>query len=380
MDIMETNDYSPIESDLNRLKRELETHVESGINIGKILISIKDNTPHGEFIPLIERETGLKERQCQNYMNIAQHYGQKRSQLRFSSQVLIELSRPSTPESAREAAEQEKSLTVKQSKELIAAHKRIKELESGKTPDVNNLIPQLLKKYKGASITIGMANRLSVLDEESQRLYLNLFESSQYANKAKQAALDEKLMALEDLNKISKERDEVKQKLDAVAQSDTAKILADKEFEIKKLKDEFDRQRFEDRKVAEKTASELHEKRFKDQIEKLEDEKKKAELKQKEALDKASASWSKYREMETEIDRLKSQLEVDNPTNIDNSMMKTLERSGKDFLIDIGTLGKEMEELGGGMEKSIQTVQQVIQKATRQLEQLTGSQDAIINV
>jgi len=79
----------------NRLKRELETHVESGINIGKILISIKGQTPHGEFIKLIEKETGLKERQCQNYINIATTFAETRSQLRFSSQVLIELSRPS---------------------------------------------------------------------------------------------------------------------------------------------------------------------------------------------------------------------------------------------------------------------------------------------
>ena len=139
--------YSPIISDLNRLKRELENHVESGINIGKLLINIKEQSEHGEFTALIEKETGLQERQCQNYMNIAKVYGQNRTRVRFQSRVLIELSKPSTPESARESAEQEESLTVKQAKELVEAHKIIENL-TNKKPDKNNLIPELLKKYK----------------------------------------------------------------------------------------------------------------------------------------------------------------------------------------------------------------------------------------
>ena len=80
-------------------------------------------------------------------MNIAKVYGQKGNTLPFSNRVLIELSKPSTPESARESAEQEESITVKQAKEITKAHKIIENL-TNKKPDKNNLLPELLKKYK----------------------------------------------------------------------------------------------------------------------------------------------------------------------------------------------------------------------------------------
>ena len=58
-------------------------------------------------------------------MNVARQFGQKDSRLSFSNQILIELSRPSVPEAAREEAEEHEKLTVKQAKEIAKANKRM---------------------------------------------------------------------------------------------------------------------------------------------------------------------------------------------------------------------------------------------------------------
>ena len=78
----------------------LSNLVKTCINAG-----FSTRAPHGKFGELVEWATGLKERQCQQYMRLAQVYGDEiRTRVRFSNKVLIELSRPSVPESARESA------------------------------------------------------------------------------------------------------------------------------------------------------------------------------------------------------------------------------------------------------------------------------------
>ncbi|MGD9825180.1 hypothetical protein [Desulfobacter sp.] len=129
-----------------------------------------------------------------------------------------------------------------------------------------------------------------------------------------------------------------------------------------------------------KEASELHEKRFKDQIVSLEEKKKKLERQNKEATDKASASWGKYKEMQNEIDRLKAQLEVDNPTNVDNARERHVRDAGEGFMIALNELRKDMEKLGGGMEESLTTAAKVIERASIALAELTNEQGAIINI
>jgi hypothetical protein len=106
--------------------RDLETHAESGIRIGKELLHLKEITPHGKFGDLVEWAYGIEDWQRTNYMNAARKYSLNNSaRAQFSARVLIELSRPSVPESAREQAAELDSLTVKQAKELADAHKRI---------------------------------------------------------------------------------------------------------------------------------------------------------------------------------------------------------------------------------------------------------------
>lgn len=369
-----------IKVSLNRLGRELETHAESGIRIGKELIHLKEITPHGKFGELVEWAYGLKEHTRTNYMNVAEKFGENCSRLQFSNQVLIELSRPSVPDSAREAALAEESLTVKQAKDLAEAHKRIAELESGKVPDVNNLIPELQKKYKGASITIGAAHRLSVLDVEQQKLFLTFLESKQFAESKNQQLSSEKLRALEDLNKAIKERDALKQQIEEIASTDTASVLLEKEEALREAQREFDRKLIKMRQELSKEASELHEKRFYEQITKAEDAKVKAEKKAKAEQDRAKAAWDALREREIEIKKLKEQMEVDNPTNIDNARLRHIEDAGRGLMVAINALQKDMDRIGGGMEQSIDALNEVLKSASLEAARLQGMQNAIITI
>ncbi|RLB94614.1 MAG: hypothetical protein DRH26_00670 [Deltaproteobacteria bacterium] len=385
-EIQTHNNPSPVEitdeikNCLYYLGEALENHAQTGIRVGKELLRLKEVTPHGKYGELAEWKFGLKEDTRLNFMNVARIYGQNPTREGFSSSVLTHLSRPSTPESASQAAEKEERLTVKQAKELIAAQKRIDELEAGRTPDLKNLIPDLMRKYKGASITIGAANRLSVLNKDQQELFLTFIESSLFANKEKQTALDDKLRALEDLNKISKERDEVKKQLEEIAESDTAKILLDKENKIKQLRKEYDNRLIQERDSIGKQASEFHEGLNKDKIEKAEKDLEKAQRERKDAVAGRSAANEDMEAMERKIRDLESQLEVDSPTNVDNARVRHIEDAGRGLLVSLNELRKDLDGLGGGMENSLTTAANIIKKATLELSKLQGLQDAIINV
>jgi hypothetical protein len=265
-------------------------------------------------------------------------------------------------------------------RELADAHKRIAELESGRSANLDNLIPELMKKYKGASITIGMANRLSVLDEDQQQVYLEMLESKQWEENQSRKLADEKLRALEDLARATRERDELKEQLEQISETDTASVLLEKERALKQARAEYERKLFEQREQAEKTASEIHEKRFRDQLAAAEEAVKKAQKEKQAAVEGRGAANKQVEDLEREIEKLNAQLEVDNPVNVDNSRVKHIEDAGRGFLISLNELRKDMARLGGGMEYSIEAAEEVIKKASLELSKLQGMQDQIINI
>lgn len=349
-----------IQVSLNRLGRDLETHAESGIRIGKELIHLKEITPHGKFGELVEWAYGLKRTMREDYINVALKYGENPACAGFSNRVLIELSRPSTPESVRESASQEESLTVKQAKELKDAHKRIEELESPRQPNLDNLVPALMKKYKGASITIGMANRLSVLDEGQQNIFLSLFESKQSEEKQNKELTNEKLEALENLAKATRERDEIQAELEKVSETDTASVLVEKEKELEQMQKDYDRRVKKQRKEADKEASNRYEKQFKDQIDKAE----KAAEKAKRDEDEIRKDYLKVCEDEQKAKReakaLEKQLEVKDSTNVDLSRAKSIQNQHKLIKSEIIQLQTDMTTYGGDMRHSLDALNNVV--------------------
>ena len=355
---------------VNRAKEELEY---SAINLGKRLCELKDSCPHGGFTQIAEQYTGLKKSHCQNLMRIYNTFGQKPSRLGFSTQVLIELTNAPEPEKLLEDCEP--NITVKEAKEKV----RLAKAEARKEAlqgSFDKMIPMLKKQVENGLISEEEALKHSILDEKAQANFVK----SELDKRAENSRAERDRARLGELGEEIDKLKAEKERLEGLASPDTSKLIADKEFEIKKLKDEFQRKEFELRKEAEKQASELHEKRFKEQIISLEEEKKKLERQKKEASDKASASWGKYKDMQSEIDKLKSQLEVDNPTNVDNARERHIQDAGRGFLISINELRKDMDKLGGGMEASLETANEIIKKATLELAKLQESQNAIINI
>jgi len=368
-----------IQVSLNRLGRDLETHAESGIRIGKELIYLKEITPYGQYRELAEWAYGLKRSTITNYMQVADKFGQNANQLAFSSTVLIELSRPSVPESAREEATEHDKLTVKQSKDLVKANKRIQELKdeccrlhvsTHPAPDLENLIPQISKLFRGGSVVLARAEQLSVLDHEHQAIYLQEFHSKEFhrreADRAKAEAKDSMTKAL----KAIEEKEDAMAKVAEVTGVTDSDLIFKHDKELTELRTGYLEMLKEEKDKAQKQASELHAKLNKEKIEAAYKDKDAAEKAKKQAQEKANAAYGKREELEGDIKRLQDQLEVNNPDNVDMAMAKQMRSSGTVMLSNMKELRLEMLKMGGGMERSIEVVKEIMEIVSLKLSEI----------
>ena len=53
-----------------------EAFIEHAVNVGKLLIKAKAKFPHGRWLPWVEANCEISERQCQNYMRLARNLPQ----------------------------------------------------------------------------------------------------------------------------------------------------------------------------------------------------------------------------------------------------------------------------------------------------------------
>ena len=89
----------------NSIKLRLKRTVEDIIEIGRELTAVKDELPHGQFLPWIEAEFEMSERTAYNFMDVAGKFGDKVATVAsFSSKVLYALSAPSTPDAVIDKA------------------------------------------------------------------------------------------------------------------------------------------------------------------------------------------------------------------------------------------------------------------------------------
>lgn len=88
-----------------------------------MVYTVKDQLPHGYFLPWIESEFGMGQSTAKRFIQCFEAYGNKTPKLGdLTPSVLYELSAPSTPEPVREEIESRaasgESVTVKEVKEL----------------------------------------------------------------------------------------------------------------------------------------------------------------------------------------------------------------------------------------------------------------------
>ena len=81
-----------------RIKLRLKRTVEDIIEIGRELTAVKDELPHGQFLPWIAAEFEMSEDTATNFMNVCSRFGEIPKFSEFKPSVLYLLAAPKTPE------------------------------------------------------------------------------------------------------------------------------------------------------------------------------------------------------------------------------------------------------------------------------------------
>lgn len=106
-------DYAalPVDAALNaraaaeRIKLRLKRTVEDIIEIGRELTVVKDELPHGQFLPWIAAEFEMSDQSARQFMWVNERFGGENQKFfEFRPSVLYALSAPSTPESVIDKA------------------------------------------------------------------------------------------------------------------------------------------------------------------------------------------------------------------------------------------------------------------------------------
>ena len=182
-----------ISSRLEEIAIKIDAHgkaaIENILTIGKLLCEARQEE-FGENDKFFgqwreKRLPWLKQKMAYRWMNAYQNGGENLLGQNVRVSVLYELTAPDVPEAAREEAQEHESLTVKQSKELVKAHKELAELqaentrlkEDKKTPEpanTNHLIPGIKEMLDDGRIMPAMAKKISTMTDEGQQAWLTL--------------------------------------------------------------------------------------------------------------------------------------------------------------------------------------------------------------
>lgn len=111
--IQSSFDYAalPVDAALNaraaaeRIKLRLKRTVEDIIEIGRELTAVKEELPHGQFLPWIAAEFEMSKETAQNFLSVYERFGGKNVIItNLKPTILYALSAPSTPDSVIEKA------------------------------------------------------------------------------------------------------------------------------------------------------------------------------------------------------------------------------------------------------------------------------------
>ncbi len=277
----------------------------------------------------------------------------------------------------------------KDKKELTKANKRIEELKiechrlsvsTNPPPNLDNLIPKLLTLYKGGSLVIARAEQLSTLDHKYQDIYLQEFHSKEShrkeADRAKAKAQESMTKAL----KAIEEKELALAKLDEAAGTTESDLIFKHDKELTELRKGYLAMLKEEKNKAQREASNLHARLNKEKIEAVYKDKDAAEKAKRQAQEKANAAYKKREELEGDIKRLQEQLEVNNPDNVDLAMAKQLRSSGTVMVSNMKELRLEMLKMGGGMERSVEVVKEIIDVVSLKLSEIKRDIGEIITI
>lgn len=146
-----------------RIKLRLKRTVEDIIEIGRELTTVKDELPHGQFLPWIAAEFEMSERTARDFMRVHERFGGKSAIIAdFKPTILYALSAPSTPESvidlAIERVEAGDKVTVAEVKEWKAMEAELEE-EKRRTQEFREESNERRKKIRELEQQLDLAER-----------------------------------------------------------------------------------------------------------------------------------------------------------------------------------------------------------------------------
>lgn len=254
---------------LDAINRAKDDMVQSGIRIGKELCAIKERCQHGQFTQLAEKHTGLKERQCRNFMSIYQEFGQNGTRVPFSTKALLALTAAPDPQTALAEATARQAegedITVKQAKEIAALHKQIeaaKQQLAAAEPSLEDLIPELRRLHTSGDIPQRTALEFSKLHQDVQRgVVLPKFQAVIEQRRVIERLEQEKTRALERESQAREARESLQADYDAAVEEGAQKIIAEKDAEIARKARELEQLRVDLRDKIEREQAAAIEKR-----------------------------------------------------------------------------------------------------------------------
>jgi hypothetical protein len=151
-DLLDTKVADKVRGTTARIREKVKRTLEDLIEVGKDLVAVKEELPHGQFGPWLEAEFGWGERMAQNLISVAERFGPKTeiiADLTIQPTAAYLLAAPSVPDEAREKAikraEAGEQITTTVAKEILAETRKKKRPARKKAVPTEKLRGRLVK-------------------------------------------------------------------------------------------------------------------------------------------------------------------------------------------------------------------------------------------
>ena len=153
-DLLEVKVAEQVRSSADRIRERVKKTVEDIIDVGNELLAVKETLPHGQFGPWLKAEFGWSERSAQNFMSVAERFGEIRKVCGIAdpASAAYLLAAPTVPDEARqiavEKAEAGEEITIATAKEILAETRKKRRPRRQKAVPTDKLGLRLVKSLE----------------------------------------------------------------------------------------------------------------------------------------------------------------------------------------------------------------------------------------
>lgn len=165
-DRLEQSDRDFIQGRTNEIKALVKRTAQDIIDIGAMLIEVKERLPHGMFGGWLDSEFGWTQMTAINFMRVSAKFKNFLNLDEIAPSALYLLAAPSTPDEAREEAiaraAQGETITHKAAKEIVGNHRIVINLDDKQVSDMKRMdrdAPKVFEQVVTGEISITEAKR-----------------------------------------------------------------------------------------------------------------------------------------------------------------------------------------------------------------------------